>query len=288
VANPLFRHFVSFAAVPEREIAPVLPSRWRPLRVTFLSVFTEPARSIEQLDRLRPQILGGFPSHFAELIAAYAAAGQTPPRVPVIFTSSEHLSAADRARIERAFAGRVYNVYGSTEFKEIAWECRSGRYHVNFETVYVETEPRPDLGQALLITGLANRAMPLLRFDLGDLGELGQGRCACGRQSPYVARIHGRQVEQLELPSGRRVSPYLLTTLIERHPGVRKYQMVQERPERLRIDVVMPNGSGSQTFAPIAAEIERALGGEVAVEFRPVEAIERTRAGKHRVLVRPA
>lgn len=288
VTNPLFRHFVSFAAAAEPAREPRPPAGWRPFRLTFLSVFTDPQRSIAQLDRLRPQILGGFPSHFAELIAAYAAAGRQPPAVPVLFTSSEHLSDADRNRIERAFGGRVFNVYGSTEFKEIAWECRAGRYHINFETVYVETEPRSGLGQALLITGLANRAMPLLRFDLGDLGELGRGTCACGRQSPYVARIHGRQVEQLELPSGRRVSPYLLTTLIEDRAGLRKYQLVQERPERLRIDVVTADGAGPDAFAPITTAIERALGGEVTVEFRPVAAIARTRGGKHRILVRPA
>lgn len=283
VTNPLFRRIVSFTAEPETVFAAARP--WRPFSLTFLSVFTDPAQSIAQLDRLRPDILGGFPSHFNELIVAYAAAGRTPPRVPVVFTSSERLSDADRARIEHAFGGRVYDVYGSTEFKEIAWECQAGRYHVNFETVHVATEPRPGLGAALLITGLTNRAMPLLRFDLGDLGELGGGLCPCGRRSPLIRRIQGREVEQLELPSGRRISPYLLTTLIERHPGLRKYQLVQEQPGRLRVDVVVANGDGPEAFAPLAAEIGRALGGDIAVEFRPVEQIARTSAGKHRILV---
>ena len=116
----------------------------------------------------------------------------------------------------------------STEFKEIAHECAYGRYHINFESVYVETEAEDDqTTPRLLVTSLVNKAMPLIRFDIGDYAKLGHDACACGRESPYLIDIAGREAEFLQLADGRRLSPYLLTTAVETAPGLVKYQFVQ-------------------------------------------------------------
>ena len=62
----------------------------------------------------------------------------------------------------------MFDVYGSTEAKEIAWECPAGvGYHINADWLLVETVPASDgLGATvgrILVTSLYNRAMPLFR-----------------------------------------------------------------------------------------------------------------------------
>jgi len=59
-------------------------------------------------------------------------------RVPLIFTSGELLHPGARAAISHAFQARVFDVYGSSETKEIAWQCPEGGMHLNNDVVRLE------------------------------------------------------------------------------------------------------------------------------------------------------
>src|SRR5262249_11393150 len=142
-----------------------------------VSLYEDLAEHRRVIREFRPDMLYAFPSYLIELLRAYEQAGEPPPRVPLLFTSSELLSENARERIEAGFGGRLFDIYGTTEFKEVAWQCLAGSYHLNFESVYVETPPGTGTWH---LTTLCNRAMPLLRFDTEDLGTLETGaRCAC-------------------------------------------------------------------------------------------------------------
>jgi phenylacetate-CoA ligase len=184
-----------------------------------LSVFTPMEEQWAALMQLRPTAIYGSPSGVRELCDYAAKNGLKIPDVPTVFLASELITDSLRKRIEQQFSGRVVGIYGSTEFKEIAHQCEYGRYHINFESVYIESESEGDQTfQRLLITSLVNKAMPLIRFDIGDYAILGHDSCSCGRESPYLTDIVGRETEFLQLADGRRLSPYLLTTAIESTP----------------------------------------------------------------------
>ena len=119
----------------------------------------------------------------------------------------------------------------------MAWQCGHARYHLNFESTYLEM---PELGGRcpLVFTTLVNRAMPLIRFSIGDQATVSDEPCACGRQSAWLSQIEGREGELITLPSGRRLSPYLLTTVIEADASILQYRIVQTAPANFRIDVV--------------------------------------------------
>ncbi|HEX3457069.1 MAG TPA: AMP-binding protein, partial [Candidatus Baltobacteraceae bacterium] len=176
-----------------------------------LSIHTAVDEHVEEIERYRPHVIYAFPSYLLDLIGAAERLGRGLPQIATLCTSSEVLTPATRARIERAFGGRLYDVYGSTEFKEVAWQCRAGRYHTNFESVYVE--PRPaDTPAPVVLTTLCNLTMPLLRFDIGDQASFTDEPCPCGRAGQTMQSFLGREGDTIALPSGRRVSPYVLTT----------------------------------------------------------------------------
>jgi phenylacetate-CoA ligase len=258
-----------------------------------LSLFDPIETHIPVVLDFKPDIANGYPSYFMELVDALRSRNVTPPVIPVIFTSSEFLSPQWRRSIEETLKGRIFDVYGTTEFKEVAWQCREGEYHVNFENVYLESRsdgghggdgeaPRP-----LLITCLSNRAMPLIRFDVGDLARTEWGPCPCGRFSPRIFEIHGRETDLVSLSSGKRVSPYLLTTVIEGHPGIRKYQIVQEGPWDIRIDYVAFHGTvPPQELRTLTGDLVRAVGEELTFTFNPVGELHRSASGKFKILQR--
>ncbi len=252
-----------------------------------LSAFTGLETQYDVLRQFRPTTLYGAPSALTELARHAQDGNLDTPAVPTLFTSSEFLSAATRSTLEQRFGGRVTDIYGSTEFKEVAVQCRHGNYHINFESVYVETVPDPDgAGTRVVLTSLVNRAMPLIRMDIGDYASFGDAPCPCGLESPYLHGIRGREVEYLTLSDGRRLSPYLLTTHIETIDGIARYQFVQRAGGAVRL-LVVPKTGGTDT-APIARRLAdalaRLLGAGAAFDIRFVEAIERTAAGKHRIV----
>jgi phenylacetate-coenzyme A ligase PaaK-like adenylate-forming protein len=95
-----------------------------------------------------------------------------------------------------------------------------------------------------LLSNLANRVQPILRYDLGDSVTEIPGPCPCGNPLPGI-RVEGRRDEVLSLrsESGEMVPllPMALCTVVEEIPGVRSYQIVQAGPALLRLRVEEAN-----------------------------------------------
>jgi phenylacetate-CoA ligase len=260
-----------------------------PVSVQRLSVHRPMAEQVERVLRWRPTTLYAYPSWYVEFLDVCEHLGRRVPAVRRLFTSSELLTPATRARIELGFAGQVYDVYGSTEFKEVAAECAHGRRHLIFETTYVETLESPEPGgtPALALTTLVNRAMPLLRYAIGDLGRLESATCPCGRAAPALTGLRGRMVEFLVCADGRRVSPYVASTIIEQHPAIARYQLLQEDPGTLLVRYVRRAGRVDDVpGAALRGDLAAALGAGARVSFEEQPRLERASSGKHRLLIR--
>lgn len=247
----------------------------------ILSLFEDMPAQRRVIASFRPDMLYAFPSYFLELLRDYDETGEPAPHIPWLFTSSEVLTPAVRARIESGFGGRLHDLYGCTEFKEVAWECPQGGHHINFESVHVSTE-----SGSIVLSTLCNRAMPLLRFQTGDLGKLEHTACACGRRSPQLHVDMGRETDMLELPDGRRLSPYLLTTLIETLPGLHQYHIRHDAPTRLTVQISASAALGADVLESCRNRLRQLLGATVDVTMERVTQFERGAGGKHKVFVR--
>jgi len=212
-------------------------------RVARISVL-QPAEVVAaQLVAFAPHAVYGLPSALREA-GAILQDGGARFRVPLVFTSGELLHPGARAAISRAFQGRVFDIYGSSETKEIGWECPAGGMHVNADVLMVEIvdddgQSLPDGAEGhIVVTSLVNHATPLLRYRTGDRGSLLPGRCECGLAFPLLGVVTGREADMLELQGGRRVSPYALTCALERVGQVLRYQITQLDPARVRVRAI--------------------------------------------------
>jgi phenylacetate-CoA ligase len=238
------------------------------------------AEILPDVRRFAPTVFYGFPGYFARL--AEAARGTLEPRL--IFTSGELLDPVTRRTIEAGFGAPVLDVYGCTEVKEVAWECPAqAGHHLNADWVVVETDP-PGAPGKLLVTPLHNRAMPLLRYEVGDTGEILEGRrCACGRGLPLIRPTLGRSVDYLALPDGTTLAPYSLTCAVEAIEGMRQYQFVQTRPDRLELRVVPTAAFGADSDAALRAALAPVVPG-VEIQVDLVPAIPPEPSGKYRIV----
>jgi phenylacetate-CoA ligase len=292
VASPFFRRCLIVSEQRQQETEAY--RRERPFGTGFLyservvSLFDDMDSHRAAIRQFSPDMLYAFPSWLLELLRCYRENGEPPPRIPWLFTSSEVLTPEVRYRIESGFRGRIFDIYGSTEFKEVAWQCRAGGYHVNFESVYVETPPdsAQDPNAPIVLSTLCNRAMPLLRFRTGDLGSLTTAPCGCGRRSPQLHIAQGREGEMLHLPSGRRLSPYTLTTLIETLPGLHQYRIRHDAPTQITVELAGSDDLSADSLESCRRQLLGVLREPVSISMERVTQLARSAGGKHKVFVR--
>jgi phenylacetate-CoA ligase len=127
-----------------------------------------------ELERFSPWELIGYPSAISDLASYYLNSGTKVRYFPkAVITNSETLLEWQKENIERAFNCRVYDYYGTAEYVLFAGQEAVGQYRLN--PVIGITEVLNDDGQPasegrLIATTLTNRAMPLLRYEIGDSG----------------------------------------------------------------------------------------------------------------------
>jgi phenylacetate-CoA ligase len=145
-----------------------------------------------------------------------------------------------RSDLRETFGANVLEFYSSKECGAIAVRCPFGHgYHVNAEAVLAEIVDAQGLpvapGQAgrVVITPFASTALPLIRYDQGDVAVAGT-TCECGRSLPHIASISGRERTFFRHPDGRKAISEL-TQECRELIGAGQVQIAQVGPTEFEI-----------------------------------------------------
>jgi len=134
-----------------------------------------------------------------------------------------------------------------------------------------------------VVTDLLNYGMPMIRYNIGDLGTPSAETCPCGRGLPLMKDVQGRAVDKIVLPSGKQLSSITLVLyLVDNGPAVGQVQIVQDAIDHLTIKITddpQPDESVFQYYKDTAKEI---LGPEMNISFDIVNSIPREASGKYR------
>jgi phenylacetate-coenzyme A ligase PaaK-like adenylate-forming protein len=200
---------------------------------------------LQLLKENRGKVLEGFPSVLG-ILADFALARGLRVPMRAIFTSGEPLYPLLREKIESVFVSRVFDTYGMTEYCGLIQECEAGRMHLAPEYGFLEIlddsdEPAAPREEGHFVwTGFLNRAMPLIRYRIGDRGRWDDaGPCPCGRSFPQVVPTITRESDILHCPDGRIFSPRALNQLLKQATSLRFCQFVHSRSDRLVVRGVM-------------------------------------------------
>jgi phenylacetate-CoA ligase len=238
--------------------------------------------------RYKPRVIQAY-ARAAVLFARYLRDRElTPHRPHALVTSAEVLGDEDRAVLEQTFGCSVFNRYGCREVSVLASECGAHTgLHVMAEGLYLEIEgpdgpAAPGRAGSILVTDLLNRAMPLIRYRIGDVGAWAPGACPCGRGLPRLRHVTGRTTDFLVGCDGRLVSGVFLATYVVAHrPGLGQVQIRQDRAGAVTYRV-----KPGRDFRPEADRdyLLRAtrpyLGDQAQVEMEVVEELPAEPSGK--------
>lgn len=216
-------------------------------------------------------VLEGFPSVLSILADFALSRGETIP-MRAVFTSGEPLYSTSREKIELAFQASTFDSYGMTEYCGLIQQCEKGEMHLAPEYGFLEILDKnndPVAGDEegyFVWTGFLNRAMPLLRYRIGDRGRWKFGpRCQCGRAFPVVTPTITRESEVLHCADGRIFSPRALNQYLKGATSLRFCQFVHDRSERVVVRAVAGNDRAAQEMMEIREGLQRLLGGSMRV-----------------------
>lgn len=266
-------------------------------RLEVLSAHMPMAELVERLNRFQPALLAPYAS-MAAMLADEQEAGRLDIHPVLLALSAEGLPQAEYGRIARVFDAKVGNSYAASECMFMSAMCREGWLHVNmdwvvFEPVDADYHPVAPGKQShtVLISNLANRVQPILRYDLGDSVLERPDPCPCGNPLPAI-RVQGRSADVLTFraPSGKvRLAPLALTQPIEAVRGVTLFQLVQTVPTKLEMRLrIAPTADEEAVWRDAEAGLRKVLAehGVEQVEIeRGGQPPEQGRGGKFREVI---
>ncbi len=163
---------------------------------------------LNELHRLRPDYLfvNGVVSR--QLALAQVESDLEPIKIEQFLTVSDRIDPQLRVLVAEVFGARIIDRYSSEEFGYIALQCPvHDHLHICSPSLIVEVVD--DEGKAcevgvpgrVLVTSLHNFAMPLIRYDIGDIAEFGEP-CDIGLNWPVLNQVNGRLRDSITLSNG--------------------------------------------------------------------------------------
>ena len=206
-----------------------------------------------------------------------------------IVVTAGTLSKDVRGYVEGVFGCKVINQYGSREVGSIACECLEQRGLHLFECFnkveILDTNDNPvnEGGNGrIIVTNLANFSMPLIRYEIGDVGAMSGITCACGRGSKMLKTVTGRTTDHFRKKDGTIIHGEYFTHLFYFKDWVKKFQVVQKDYDLIEIKIVLDGEKEEKDITQIKKDIGVIMGNDCKIKFSYVDAVEESASGKYR------
>lgn len=206
---------------------------------------------VNQLNNIKPKSIFAYVSTM-ELLADEYKNGNLKVELEEIVCSGEKLSESMRKYLKEVFGCRIKSMYGCTEAGNVAYECDCGHFHIFngwniIEPVDANNNPVPcgQRAEKILLTNLANRTVPIIRYEVTDQVILHEDMCECGRNDPWL-EVEGRETNKLLLfKSGDekiKISSMTVYVMIETMETIRLFQLVVHGYDSIELRITFMPG----------------------------------------------
>jgi phenylacetate-CoA ligase len=248
----------------------------------------ETMRSLLKRDKRLSCILG-YASSLDLLAQHLLEKGETPEsfkRMKVVISGSEILSDKARRNLKRVFGCNVVSRYSNQENGLIAQEVSDNVFLINRASYYLEflkpnsnEHARPGELSRIVLTDLFNYAMPMIRYDTGDLAIFDE-HPDYGR---VITSIEGRVRDFFYDTQDRLLSPSAITVQMWKFDRLRQFQFIQDGRAKYLLKV---NGArGVYEDDDFIEVIENIVGKNANITIEHVDGIPQLQSGKFRQVI---
>jgi phenylacetate-coenzyme A ligase PaaK-like adenylate-forming protein len=224
----------------------------------FMAAITKPLARVAWFSTMDPELAESLNEYQPTILVGYASVLEGLSlqsehlqlrKLKQIANSIEQLTDRARTRIQQRFGVPVLDHYGIGECLFLSDGCRThGGAHINSDWVTVEVVddqyrpvPAGEIGSKVLITNLANRIQPFIRYEVPDRIVMATEACTCGSRLPRIERIDGRSAEAFwihDAARGYRILPgVLFHNAIDALGDVREWRAVQTERNQIELQL---------------------------------------------------
>jgi phenylacetate-CoA ligase len=253
-----------------------------------ISLFDSSEKLVNAINEFEPDVLYGY-SGSLKLLTKYIQAQVVEHKNPkFIFGVSELVDEECRELIKISFGKELVDLYGAAEAGCIAWECKICKgYHINMDTVIVEfvsgdSAVEPGASGNIIVTNLHSSTMPIIRYNLGDIGIASPEKPVCGNGMALLGVVNGRADDFIVLPSGGLLSPLHFFAIMRPLRGIDQWKVTQQDASHLKVFVTASMSFSSEQILKIKSRIQKNIPEEVYIEIKVVDHIPMEKSGKIR------
>jgi phenylacetate-CoA ligase len=253
-------------------------------------ILSDLIRSIESNKRSKGFL--GYASAFDVMVQYLNKTGSSPVKgnIRSAIAISESLSPDTRREMNKYFSTNVVSRYSNLENGILAQQCsQSDEFHVNAASYHLEIfdlnkdQPvEPGLLGRIVVTDLFNYALPLIRYDTGDVGIL-SNKSSCNFATPVLTRLEGRKLDILYDTAGNLISSYVVYKNMWKYTEIIQYQLIQEGKKEYKFKINMKGSFAREK--ELVREFKSYLGEDADFNVEYVSEIPLLASGKRRKIV---
>ncbi len=253
---------------------------------SFMMTEAQIKQYVNVINDFRPDLIRGYAGSLYELCDYVQKNGLVIHRPKLVISAAEVLRPEMRQKIESVLS-KVYDFYGSRETPAIAGECLCGNMHVFtfnnlFEVLDANNVPvRLGENGKIILTQLHNYAMPLIRYEIGDMAILGSNECPCKNPLPTLTKITGRITDNFKKSDGTIIHGEYFTHLFYLKEWLKSFQVIQEDYKKIRVKISLRSSISELDKKEIEQKILIVMGKDCAIYWEFVDEIPKTISGKH-------
>ena len=221
---------------------------------------------IERIREFGAATLITLPSFVMLLCKEIKETGSKDLHLPLIFAGGEMILDFTRKISWDVLGAELFGGFGTNELGFVAGECiEHFGYHVEGDSCIVEITKNgervsPDEEGDVTVTNLTNRATPLLRYNLEDVGMLAGEKCSCGSCFPVMKITKGRKSDFFKTPNGRIIPATTISVCLAPIEGIKQFQVIQEKIDHFVVRITKAKTFRKEMTEAIATKLKEVVG----------------------------
>ena len=251
--------------------------------------------TIQTVKNKKIEYIIGYPSAINEFAKVMIEAGENHT-IKGIISLGDKLFPHFKNNFNKAFnTPKIIDTYGCAEGLLMACSNDLEYYYIMSPHVYIEIVD--DFGNEVndgqlghvLVTSLTNKAMPMIRYKLGDLAiKLPREKYPKDRKFnyPLLEKIVGRETDVILTPNGKTLIVHSFTGIVEYYPEIKQYKITQNELDSILFEYITDENFNftEASLLSIQKEIDLLTAGTLEIKFEKVASIKASPSGKPQII----
>lgn len=243
----------------------------------------------------KTKVIMGITSSFKALMEHPEMREDRDWNIKAIFTQSEELPSRVKKEMQDIFKCKVLARYSNQENGIIGQQPVTGEdyFELNNASYFIEflkldsNDPAEEMEEArIVVTDLFNKAIPMLRYDTGDVGMFSYIVTKTGRKQKVLHSIQGRKTDYLYTNQKKKISPAHIAPILGEYNCIKQFQLIQEDYDKVTLRLVCKeHDQKTEVEEEITKNMKEIFGTETKLKIQHFEKIPIEASGKRKYII---